>query len=643
MTEHTPPVTIPVSLSGQLTATITNNAPHDVLLGGLPFLLYPSTEDPWVRDTTEDRKEQFDNSGEAGENSFGLWWLRSQATFHGGAGQLFLDSAVVEGSRTRFHTSIRADVHHEAGEVRIVNRVIAHSDTGRKGVEQVTWSAVQKLATMSTSSDQVHVYNLPSLNLGTVNVSLAEVGQVPVAMTSDGENIFVAINGKIKRIAPGGTVTHTHNMAYTGVVTMGFAKQRLIVTSGNKLFELDPSPATPPVTVDINAPFYTNPSTQWRYTAVADGPSGIYVAGFSGPRSELSLMTVGESGGSLVMRPPVVQVALPPGEVINDVMFYINSFFGLATSAGFRVGGFTAYGALEIGPLSFEGVACRTVSGAGSRFYVGGGREVWSVDLSAPLGDSGRYSSARLHDGQGTGALDFVNDLTALPFPEVDNLYFTTSDNLLRYDPGGGVPSPEFVKSAVITTSWARFSTVEPKQLHYVRIDGSFPKPVQASDPRPARVRVESLSGSSMEFVVNGGPQTSYEFSTASLPVDQAFRLVITLQENGSGQDHGIRFNSYQLKAMAAPKMHGEIVLPLLLQDHETDLTGRKAGYEGYACDRLAALEEMAKKNLRITVVDTMCGESYPAVIRRVQYRQDLKPTRVSRVGGTVSVILQRV
>src|SRR4051812_14268138 len=109
-----PNTLVPVKLSGQLRQVIDAGFPHDVLIGGIPFRLKPSDEHPLLNQLLDDMKDQVDTSPEAGENSFGTWWLRSQSTFHGGEGQKYLDGPS-EAERHRYFSS-RYVFPHEPGE-----------------------------------------------------------------------------------------------------------------------------------------------------------------------------------------------------------------------------------------------------------------------------------------------------------------------------------------------------------------------------------------------------------------------------------------------------------------------------------------------------------------------------------------------
>ncbi len=297
---------------------------YDWLIDGVPFLLFPSEEDPYMRDTQEDVKEQFDSSREAGEQSFGYWWLRSQASYHGGAGQVYLDTSQDEVARLRYYTSNYLDPFTVQGEVSVTdgfNRQIVN----RKASSLVTWGGVPRLATASSSSNTVKVADIPDLG-GETTVTLGSTGTCQ-AITTDGENLYVAINDKVWRIDETATALDIGDVPFVGPVSIGFAKARVILSTGPEVYEIDPSGVADPTLI------YTHPSDNWRYTAVADGPNGIYLAGYLGPLSELSLMSVQDSGDGLTLSQPVVQLRTPPSEIINGVVFYLNAFFGLATSS----------------------------------------------------------------------------------------------------------------------------------------------------------------------------------------------------------------------------------------------------------------------------------------------------------------------
>jgi hypothetical protein len=94
---------------------------YDVAIGGMPFIYAINDEYPYIRQTAPFRKEQFDNQTEPGEQSLYGWWIRSQSSFHEGAGITFYDPALIPGEGTfRFAESKGVDVWTE-GEVTLLN------------------------------------------------------------------------------------------------------------------------------------------------------------------------------------------------------------------------------------------------------------------------------------------------------------------------------------------------------------------------------------------------------------------------------------------------------------------------------------------------------------------------------------------
>lgn len=622
----TPAVRVPVSLSGQLTALIARGVPADVIIEGIPFRVKPSQEDPLLWDLRSSEKEQFDSSQQAGENSFGDFWLRSQATFHGGAGQKYLDSNLENPdiSRTRFESSVGA-YPHEAGELTIAGQLTSVAST-RNHCEQVTWSGTQRLVTASTSTNQIHVATLPGLS-SPATYTIGAAG-VPAALATDGVNVFVAIDDKVYRVVPGGAATliHSTDIPFTGPVVLGFAKQRLIACIGRKVFELDPNPAAPPVTV--HTAHYTNPATDYIYTSISEGPNGIYLSGYSGTKSDVSSMSVTESAGTLVLGPPIVQLRTPPRELVNDVFFYVGSLFALATSNGARVGSFTPYGQPQMGRLLMEETPVHSLTGDGTLIYMGAEGAVWWIDLSTPTDQVGGYAHAKMTDGLGTGATDAVSDIEVYK-----SLTFGTTEG------GHLISQPTFAPDeATLTTSWSRFGTTEPKRLHYVTVEGEFPA-VGGID-NVCTVMVENAEGDTVTFNVAGGAD-NFEFSCRDLPASQAFRLHFTLRDTGSG--NGVLLRSWQLKATPAPARFPDVTLPLMCFNRETGAKKEPIGYDGYAKDRLLALLELASRSEQVTVQDKLLGINYQAEIRRAQFRQDVGPGDWTKFGGTLNVVLKQV
>jgi hypothetical protein len=111
------------------TYTVTGAA-YDLSVNGLPFFIYATDETPYRRQTAEYRKQQVDQSTEPGEQTLTGWWLRSQSSFHNGAGINFYDPSAGETVSYRFADSKGVDVWTKGQATLLKDVVNAHNTTG---------------------------------------------------------------------------------------------------------------------------------------------------------------------------------------------------------------------------------------------------------------------------------------------------------------------------------------------------------------------------------------------------------------------------------------------------------------------------------------------------------------------------------
>ena len=131
----------------------TNNAEdYDVAFGGIPFFIAPTDQNPYQRETAPYRKDQFDNSREPGEQSLTGWWLRSQSSFHGGAGIKFYDPSAGESIGYRYFDSQGVNPWVKGQVTLLKDTTNAHVTTGavvgtdhqhpQQHVRSIQWSNV---------------------------------------------------------------------------------------------------------------------------------------------------------------------------------------------------------------------------------------------------------------------------------------------------------------------------------------------------------------------------------------------------------------------------------------------------------------------------------------------------------------------
>jgi len=123
---------IPVPLSNPAGATsyALTGVAYDMAIAGLPFFVNASDDTPYRRVTAQYRKQQIDQTREAGEQTLTGWWLRSQSSFHQGQGINFFEPIQDESLRFQYTESKGCDIWTR-GQVTLLNSVSnVHTVTG---------------------------------------------------------------------------------------------------------------------------------------------------------------------------------------------------------------------------------------------------------------------------------------------------------------------------------------------------------------------------------------------------------------------------------------------------------------------------------------------------------------------------------
>lgn len=610
---------LPVNLSRVVELVESSGLYTDLTIDGVPFNVKMSDENPLIRGLTDDRKDQFDSSGEAGEQTFGYWWLRSQASFHGGAGQEYSDTGVVNPaqSRLRFHESLGV-YPFEPGQL-TVSAGYNYGDTQASVVYAtavpVTRGGVAQIALMRTDSANIDFYNTTDQTYDTVSVGTG----TPQAICSDGNRVFVAIDDSIQRINDDDSLTEIATLTFGDPIAIGYAKQRVILGHGRDLYEVDPNGSAVALTSTERIVQHANPD--WAWNVISEGPSAIFAAGFSGPISSVFSISETDSGGTLVLGGALEQATMPTGEIIQSMIFYVNSLFALGTNMGLRVGSFTPYAQPQWGPLSIPGVSITSLTAVGSIIHAGSDDDkIYWLDLGTVADQTGRYAYACRAETP-----EALISLVATGTPV--QVYSVTDNRVGREDATQDA-------TGTFTSSWMVWNTTEPKRAHFLTVSGSFPGPA-------GTVEVETLEGITQQFVLPGGTtQTTFEFGLTGLIASDAFRVNITLNQDDGDQNV---LRSWQLKALPEPRRYQQLIYPLLIEDIELRSSGERMGYDGFAADRLGMLEILARANAVVTVRDRLLNQQYQAMIREMQFVQDSGPEVNRPLGGIATVVLSLV
>jgi len=372
---------IPLNIGNPATSGFWNNTDenYDVAIGGLPFLLAPTDINPYGRGTAPYRKEQFDSSKEPGEQSLTGWWIRSQSSFHGGAGIKFYDPSSGETIAYRYVDSQGINVWTKGQATLLKDVTETHLTTGsvtgtdhqhvNQHIRSIQWSGTEGVLLhdeydvdkISASGSVIHFIDY-----------VAGTDRKVFAICDDGVNAYWVTNKTsggnqrltmFKKPLTGDSTTGSSNPSATGDVTqmfqsgdieilyatMEFIKDRIVLCVNNIVYEIAPNATSLP------SPIYTNPNTNYHYTSVSASGPAIYTAGHSGIYSTIQKYTLVDSTGNMpVLSSASVAAEFPAGEVVHKIFYYLG-YMLIGTNRGVRVAEINDQdGSLNYGPLINE-------------------------------------------------------------------------------------------------------------------------------------------------------------------------------------------------------------------------------------------------------------------------------------------------
>ena len=627
------PFRLPARLGGSAAgAFISTGVAWDVVIGGIPFLAAYDQQDPHIRETAPFQRDQQDQSQEAGEQSLTGWWIRSQASFHGGAGLLYLEVAGdQQGGRIRFDESVNVDPWTPGVLRRLPDTTLAISSgasgqriaAGRKGtVDYVLHAAGSTLTTLNIAADG---------STTTTTVTWGGAGTI-TALCSDGLRYFVADSTGIWSgpIDNGSAGTKIWNLSSPTTVVLAWVKQRLMAAVDLNVYELVGTGPALPIAK------YTHPTSGWTWTAISEDPLSVLIAGYAGGQSGILRFELATTGTVPTLTSGAEVAQLPPGEVVRSLRLHAGSFLGIGTSRGLRVGAFDTFsGRLRYGPLSLTTPNPVLAVTSRSDFLFAGGTKavdgntesgLLRVDLGQPLDQAGHLA----------WATDLICETAATG--EVVGADVTASGRLVFCVDGRGLllegVGPGASRPAWLRTSRIRYSTGEPKVFRYGAVSGSFAAPGQikvwASSPGLAEANVLSWSGLTdpESFSLVDGPRKWIQLR---------FELL------GSA---AVQLTEYSVKALPAVTRQRILQYVLLCGDTESDRHGQKSGHDGWAWSRIQALETLEDGGDEVSIQELLPGigvVTRRCVIDRVTYRQTGRPTRSDGRGGTLIVLARTV
>lgn len=613
----------------------------DYAIGGLPFLSAASQQHPIVRETSPIRKQQFDSANTPGEQSLLGWWLRAQQSFHGGAGQLFVDPTGYSGfnidatSLTRFKTSRNVNVWTQ-GKVFLLNAAKKANVTPIANVVDATEVVYPNGANCAVMVAANNIYVVQASAVNTYAIAFTATAQ---SITTDGTYLYVsAVDGVWSApvpATPATAPTWTKQYNVTGVTTgthLAFVKQRLMLGAGPSVYELPPRPVAPPVA--LPAAKYTSPDPAWIWLSFTESSAAIYAVGNNGVRGSIIKFVLDNAGAIPTLSSGAVAAQLPSGEVPYSAMGYLGDFVGIGTNRGVRIALADGNGGLSYGPVLFATATAPRCWSARDRFLfvavsrsIDGDSGIYRIDLSTQVQDL-RFAYAT--------DLNFAGDVTdakvVAHLGGTDTLSYATTSDVYVED------TATLAATGYLLTSRIRFGTLEPKLY----------KRVMARGP--------ALAGLLSFQVFDGGDHAAgvFSYGLGSSPADigdvdisqpqdpQDFvSLKFTLQKSATTPNAGAEMWGYQLKALPGVKRQRIIQLPLLCFDFEHGPDGARRGGAGSALARLSDLEDLERSGNSIVWQDFSAATNAVCVIEQVSFRQTAPSPQVEGFGGVVTVTLR--
>jgi len=626
---------IPYVLSNPAGATnySSTGEAYDIAIAGLPFFLMNSDDSPYRRVTAQYRKQQIDQSREPGEQTLTGWWLRSQSSFHLGAGIKFFEPIQEESLRFQYTESKGVDVWTRGQATLLYDTASFYAGS----------APAQLIGVNDGTNDCIYVTDgsaLKKITTGGTSTTITQAGTPSTiySLTTDGSNYYFINGTKVHKGSVGATPADSEIYNTPGVTraTIRFVKQRLILAIGNVLYELN---ANATGSAALPTALYTHPNANWVWSSIAEGPQAIYVSGYdpNGTSSSVFKITldaaVPNSLGFPTLSVPTVVIDMPEGERINDFDVYLGAYAILATNLGFRVGISDATGDIQYGPLLFKDAPCTAIAFRDSFAYIStkidGEAGLVRVDLGTNV-LAGSLFFPWAWDLVATGTTTTASQVAF--FGNSDRAAFTNGNNTWAES------TTTLVPSGYLRTGYIRYNTLELKifKLMQARVDttngGLYVDSIDYAD-NFYRIGTFAQESEVPEININY-PQASQEY----------LGFQFTLVRSTTNVAKGPLFTGYQVKALPAIPRQRLIQYPLSCYDHESDHFGVEVGYEGAAYARMSQLESVENIGDTIRVEDFRTGESYIGLIEELDFRNATpSDKRFSGYGGTLLVTIRTV
>jgi hypothetical protein len=629
---------IPYVLSNPAGSTsyVPTGPAYDVAFAALPFFVAASDEQPYRRVTAQYRKQQVDQTREPGEQTLTGWWVRSQSSFHLGAGIKYFEPIQEESLRFQYTESKGIDVWTR-GQATLLNDT-ASFYTGAAPAQMIGVNDGTNDCILVT--DGIELKKIPTTTGTASTYTQTGTKSTIYSLTTNGNQYFFVNGSTVHRGNISGTTSDTeiYTAASTTRATIRYVKQRLIVAIGNAIYELNPNATA---STALPTALFTHPNSSWVWSSISEGPQAIYISGYDPNGTSSSVFKIGldetpankTTLGFPGLLTPTVIIDMPVGERINDFEIYLGTYAVLATSLGFRIGLANSVGDVQYGPLLFKDAPCNSVAFRDSFAYlatlVDGEAGLVRVDLSTTVIANDLYFPWAW-DLVAAGTSTISSQVAF--FGNSDRAAFSTGNNIWAES------TTSLVAEGYLRTGYIRYNTLETKiyKLLQARINTTN-----------GGISISSIDSVDTEYNIGTFaqgtpvPEINVNYPTTS---QEYLGFKFTISRSSTDASKGPLFTGYQLKSLPAVPRQRLIQYPVFCYDHESDKFSNEVGFEGSAYQRMSQLEAIENVGDTIRVQDFRTGEEYLGIIEEMDFiNKTPEDKRFSGFGGTLLVTIRTV
>ena len=625
---------------------------YDVAIGGMPFIYAINDQYPYIRQTAPYKKEQFDNQTEPGEQTLTGWWIRSQSSFHEGAGITFYDPALIPGEGTfRYADSKGVDVWTEGEVTLLKDSVEGHSVTGAIASDGRPQQHIRSIQYSGTNAvlllDEFDVDKIDTSGTVTHFIDYTSGSDDKVfAICDDGTTAFWVTNdtgpaGKLevnKKALTGNsstsaTVMFTANGINVDNAVMEFIKERIVMCANNSVYEFSTAASALPTAV------YTHPASTHVYTSITASGPAIYIAGYNGIQSTIQKFTLNSSGAMPTLTSAAVAAELPVGEIVFRIFYYLG-YMAIGTNKGIRIATVNDQdGSVVYGPLMVETTQpCYDFAARDHYIWcatgVDGEPGVIRIDLSTEVSPLVFAYANDIYypgiNGHQTTGCAFLGDTNRLAYCTT----FASSADGHVYSESAST----LTTNGYLQTGFIRYNTLEPKNFKRLLGRGEFTFGSMT-------LNTIDKEGTAYDIITYSAEVPAVEVTT-SQPVNaqEYIAYKFTLDRDSTDTTKGPTFKGYQAKATIATPRQRVIRFPVYCFDVETDKYNVLTGYEGRAKDRINALETVEEGGDVLTFQDLLTDEFRQCVVEQIQFQRMTPPDRgFSGFGGILTITIRTV